>query len=285
MDDPAESEAAGAAQGGAAKRGREVDLGALHLAAVEAHRAGRLQEAIAAYQRVIALNPKLASAYNNMGAALYMSGQFPAAAAWYRQAIQLGDEDARGNLGEAYRKLGRLAEAETLQREALARNPGNEVSRFALAQTLRDAGWLEDSLATYDEILRGKPESVRAAWNRALVLLQLGRYAEGFKAYEARFSRPESPARRLDAPRWDGAPLDGRAILVHDEQGYGDAIQFARFVPEVAARGGRVVLQCASPLVRLMTSLDGVAEVVADSRRVSRRGGGGLVRGRGRRPG
>ncbi|MGD9537361.1 MAG: tetratricopeptide repeat protein [Alphaproteobacteria bacterium] len=261
MDDPAEPQAAGAAQAGAAAR--KADAGALHRAAVEAHRAGRLQEAIAGYRRVIALSPELASAYNNMGAALYMSGQFAAAAAWYRQAIQLGDEDARGNLGEAYRKLGRLAEAETLQREALARNPGNELSRFALAQTLRDAGWLEDALATYDEILNAAPGNVKAAWNRALVLLQLGRYGEGFKAYEARFERPESPARRLDAPRWDGGALDGRTILVHDEQGYGDAIQFARFVPLVAARGGRVVLQCAAPLVRLMRSLEGVAEVIA----------------------
>ena len=155
-----------------------------------------------------------------------------------------------------------MAEAEACQREALARNPDNETARFSLARTLQESGWIEDSLGCYDDILKRSPGNPRARWNRALVLLQLGRFEEGFKAYEARFARPESPARKFNVPRWDGTPLDGRAILIHDEQGFGDSLQFARFVPMAAARGGRVVLECQAPLARLMRSLDGVSEVI-----------------------
>jgi hypothetical protein len=198
-----------------------------------------------------------------MGAALFMLGRFDMAAAWYRRAVELGDDEARGNLGEAYRKLGRMAEAEACQRDMLARNADNATARFALARTLQESDWLDDALAGYDEILRRSPGNPRALWNRALVLLQLGRYEDGFKAYEARFARPESPARKFDVPRWDGGPLNGRPILVHDEQGFGDCLQFARFVPLVAARGGRVVVDCQAPLARLMQGLDGAAQVIA----------------------
>lgn len=260
MSDPAETGAAGVAPAKAATP--PSDVGTLHRAAVEALRAGRFKDAAAGLTKVIALSPGLASAHNNMGVVLFMSGHFETAAAWYRRAVELGDEDARGNLGEAYRKLGRLAEAEACQREVLARQPDNETSRFALAQTLKDSDWLEDSLACYDDILRRNPNHAKAAWNRALLLLQLGRYEDGFKAYEARFRRPESPPRKLDAPRWAGEPLGGRTILVHDEQGFGDSLQFARFVPLVAAGGGRIVLECLPPLARLMQSLEGATSVI-----------------------
>lgn len=261
MSDPAEPAAAGAAPGGGAAA-PAADAGALHRAAIQALRAGQLKEAIDSLAKLVALSPRLASAHNNMGAALFMAGRFDLAAAWYRRALDLGDEDARGNLGEAYRKLGRLAEAEACQREALARNPGNETARFSLARTLQESGWLEDALGCYDDLLKRSPGNPRALWNRALILLQLGRFEEGFKAYEARFTRPESPARKFDVPRWDGAPLNGRTLLVHDEQGFGDCLQFARFVPLAAARGGRIVFECQAPLARLMRSLDGVAEVI-----------------------
>ncbi|MSO68709.1 MAG: tetratricopeptide repeat protein [Alphaproteobacteria bacterium] len=109
MSDPAAPQSAGPAP---ARASVTHDTNALHCAAIEALQAGRIEEALEGLAKVVALNPRFLSVYNNMGVALYRLGRFEAAAAWYRRAMQLGDIEARGNLGDAYRKLGRLAEAE-----------------------------------------------------------------------------------------------------------------------------------------------------------------------------
>jgi len=262
MSAPAEEVAAGPAQA-AGVTGTRADLVSILKAAAEAHRAGKLEEAIRYYVQALSGNPSLHGPYNNIGAAYFMLGRFEPAAAWYRVALARGDQNARGNLGEAYRKIGRVAEAEALQRAVLASDANDVGGHFSLAQTLRDSGYLDEALAEFDETLKLQPDHLAAAWNRALLLLQLGRYAEGFAAYETRFKRPESPPRALSVPRWQGEPLEGRTILIYDEQGFGDTLQFARFVPEVAARGGRVVFECKPALERLMQSLDGAPTVVA----------------------
>lgn len=262
MNDPAGGGAAGAAPQVSVTSSR-LDLNKLIREAAEAQAAGRLGEAIGLYVQAIGANPALHGPYNNVGAAYFMQGRHEAAAAWYRVALARGDENARGNLGEAYRKLGRLAEAEAMQRAVIARNPNDVNGHFSLAQALRDSGHLDEALAEFEETLRLQPDHYAATWNRALLLLQLGRYAEGFVAYESRFKRPEAPVRAFSAPRWQGEPLEGRTILVYDEQGFGDCIQFSRFVPDLVARGGRVVFECKPPLERLMHSLAGNPTVIA----------------------
>jgi tetratricopeptide (TPR) repeat protein len=262
LSTPAEPGAAGQAPAVSAAATR-VDAALLLRTANAAHKAGRLEDAIAAYVEALALSPGLKGPYNNIGAAFYVLGRYEAAAAWYREALARGDDNAQGNLGEAYRRLGRFTEAEALQRTVLATAPGDLNGHFCLAQTLRDSGYLEEALAEFETVLGLQADHVAAAWNRALLLLQLGRYAEGFEAYETRFRRAETPPRALAVPRWQGEPLEGRTILLYDEQGFGDVMQFARFVPEVAARGGRIVLECKALLVRLLQSLEGAPVVVA----------------------
>src|SRR5262249_8197462 len=92
---------------------------------------------------------------------------------------------------------------------------------------------------------------VEAPWTRAYRLLTLGRYADGWREHEWRWRRKEQPPRSYPKPLWRGEPLEGRTILLHAEQGMGDTVQFMRYVPLVAARGGRVVLQVPNPLLRL----------------------------------
>jgi hypothetical protein len=111
--------------------------------------------------------------------------------------------------------------------------------------------------------------------NLGVALLARGDFAEGWDEYEWRWRVPElrsssssssssasSSRRELGVPAWDGEDPRGRTILLHAEQGFGDAIQFVRYVPIVADRGARVVLECPAELVALFASVRGVERLV-----------------------
>ncbi len=112
--------------------------------------------------------------------------------------------------------------------------------------------------------LRLEPQSRSMRYNRALTLLQAGRWEEGWKEYEYRWGRKKMPQRQFAQPRWDGSPLNGRTVLAWCEQGLGDAIQFVRFAGLLAEQGARVVLECPQKLVGLFSTCRGIERVVAE---------------------
>ena len=121
-----------------------------------------------------------------------------------------------------------------------------------------------EALADWHQALVVQPERTDVMLNVGLCLLQMGNWAEGWPAHEARLRR--SPWRDAMAgytvPQWDGqAALDGRRLLLVSEQGLGDTIQFSRFAHLAAKRGATVILGVHQSLRRLMTGLEGVAEV------------------------
>ena len=188
------------------------------------------------YRRALALNPVDADVQTNRGVALHRLGRYEEACAAFDAALDLapGSVDAYYNLGCALGDLGRHAQA---------------VEQFAHA-TARE------------------PDHASAHWNSSSSLLALGRFKEGWAEYEWRFQSPsvldQIGRRRFDAPRWDGSPLGGGRVFIHCEQGVGDVIQMARYLPRIVERGGLPVLECQPELVRLLAaSFDGIAEVVA----------------------
>jgi tetratricopeptide (TPR) repeat protein len=228
---------------------------------------GRLEDAEACYRRAINLNDKFAEAMSNLGAVLATRGRLDDATAWYGHAIAADSQlaPAHNNLGAALARLDRFDEAEVLHRRAIALKPDFADAHYNLGVALQDQGKFEDALASYASAVELKPDLVDAHWNRAYLLLTLGRYAEGWREHEWRWRRKEQPPRSYPQPLWRGEPLDGRTILLHAEQGMGDALQFMRYVPLVAGRGGRVVLQVPAPLLRLAkASLGDHAEILAD---------------------
>ncbi len=130
---------------------------------------------------------------------------------------------------------------------------------------LRDLDRPLEALASFDRALSIDPGHAEIHSNRACLRLLLGDFERGWEEFEWRWRVPDfAPWRRDFAqPRWLGdAPLAGRTILLHAEQGFGDAIQFARYAPLVAARGAKVVLEVPPPLSALCSSLAGVSLVV-----------------------
>src|SRR5262249_51904790 len=101
-------------------------------------------------------------------------------------------------------------------------------------------------------------------WDRALNILMKGDYTYGFQEYEVRWDLPENPRAKIDQPEWRGEPLEGRILLVYAEQGFGDTIQFMRYLPIVKTRepDARILSHAQPPLVRLAQNLPGLDAVV-----------------------
>jgi tetratricopeptide (TPR) repeat protein len=194
---------------------------------------GLADDALASCDRALALRPNYAEAWSNRANALSDLNRPLDAQASYERALAASSTfaDAWNNLGLTYVDLNRHA----------------------------------DALACYERALSLAPDSAEAHWNRALCLLQTGDLAAGFAEYEWRWRRKRiAPSRRsFDAPLWLGdAPLAGKTILLHAEQGLGDTLQFCRYAALVAKQGARVVLEVQPELTRLLAGLEGVDVLV-----------------------
>jgi tetratricopeptide (TPR) repeat protein len=234
-------------------------------AAITRQRKGELNGAIEAYASALKLNDRLPAAWGNMGVALRSLGKADAALACQLRAIALTPDEpgTLSNLGNALRDCGRHAEAEAALKKAVELKPEAAEYWNNLGLVWRDANRPADCLQALDKALSLRPDYPEALWDRALTLMMMGDYSRGFPAYESRWGLEKSPPRNnFNAPRWQGEPLDGKTLFLHDEQGFGDALQFARFVGRVAEMGARIVLECQPPLARLFAALPGVVKVV-----------------------
>ncbi|OGU10250.1 MAG: hypothetical protein A2075_21610 [Geobacteraceae bacterium GWC2_58_44] len=231
------------------------------------HRAGKLPEAALLYRSLIAAGePCAVDARINLGAILDQEGRHEEALGEYRQALELGEGNplALNNMGNSLMKLGRFGEAAQRFRLALLQSPECLEARLALGAALQRGGDAPGAIACFRDMLQLDPSCAEAHWNLSLALLLSGAFREGWQEYQWRWRRDSftSPGRGFREPLWDGAPLAGRRLLVHAEQGFGDTIQFIRYLPMLAAAGGTVLAECQSASLRpLLERIPGVGAV------------------------
>ncbi|MEO5375315.1 MAG: tetratricopeptide repeat-containing glycosyltransferase family protein [Alphaproteobacteria bacterium] len=192
-------------------------------------------------------------------------GDIDGAERHYRAALAIDPAQAapHGGLGIVHRRRGRPEEAIAAYHRALALDPAFAEAHNNLAIALQDLGRLAEAGTHFDAAIRLDPDFVQAHFHRALVHLLEGDWREGFAEYQWRWRMAEFRSPHVSRPWWDGGPLDGRTILLHAEQGFGDILQFVRFAPAVKAQGGRVVLECPSRLHRLLAGLPGIDRLTA----------------------
>jgi hypothetical protein len=164
------------------------------------------------------------------------------------------------NLGNACADLDETEEAERHYRTALRLDPGLAAAHASLGHLLHANGHLPEAIAVLQEAVRLDPGMAQAHWNLATALLLVGDMPPGWREFEWRKRHPAFRADfpPLPGPYWSGGGVEGKVILVRTEQGAGDTIQFARFLPAIVAMGGTPVLLCDPALVRLLTGLPGV---------------------------
>jgi tetratricopeptide (TPR) repeat protein len=223
---------------------------------------GELDAAIEHFNKAIALQSDLAQAHNGLGAALFEQGKLEEAEASYRRALACKPDyaDAYCNLGNLARKRGHTDEAIGHYERALALNPDLSEAHSNLGMALVGERKLHEARQHYDRAVALEPALGNARWNRSLLDLLEGNFESGWQDYDVRRSRKQTAPRGFNQPLWRGEPLNGARILLHAEQGFGDAIQFMRYAPMVKAAGGTVILDVKPSLARLAKQLHGVAE-------------------------
>lgn len=225
----------------------------------------RAAEALPVLERMV--RPDDGELLGLYGMALHAVGRFDDAAVPLERAVALDPSSpvAVSNRGVNDHARGRLEAALADFERAMALDPAYTDAVVNRGTLLRDMGRTADAAAAYDAALTIDPNHPEANWNKGLVALLRGDFAEGWRRYDGRWQSKVQAGTYLDTPRpqWRGEDIAGKTIFIWQEQGYGDFIQFCRYVPLVAARGARVVLQVPERLHPLIATLKGPFEMVA----------------------
>ena len=226
----------------------------------------RIPEAIACYRRALALQPDSATAQHGLGNALAENKDWAAARECFLQTLALDpvSAEAHNSLGNLHYSQREMHAAVQHYQRALEIDSSYARAFINLGNALLALGKHGEARSLYQRGLALDAALPGALYNLALAQLRNGEFVEGWRNYESRWSFEDLHLRRRNfrAPQWRGEPLDGKTILLHAEQGLGDTIQFARYVPQVAARGAHVILEAQPPLVRLLKQLPGVEQVI-----------------------
>ncbi|WP_431857294.1 tetratricopeptide repeat protein [Azospirillum sp.] len=208
-----------------------------------------------------------AGIYVNLGVALKKLGRTAQAADAYRVGLLVNpsDEGLLNNLGSMLlQEDDGDPEAVACLRHAIAAKPDFADAHLNMSLAYRGENRIDESIASARTALRFNPQLAEAHTSVSFGLLLKGELEEGFRAYEWRTLMTDfpSPKRSFTTPVWDGRRFEGMTILIHDEQGVGDAIQFARYAQMVRARGARVIVECNTQLVRLLSAMPGIDGVI-----------------------
>ncbi|MDR3527196.1 MAG: tetratricopeptide repeat protein [Rhizomicrobium sp.] len=265
----------------------------------------RRTEAIESFQRAVALSPRYSDAHRNLALALAALGQYDDALLAIDRVLATGIcggdvHDARGqilhglgrfdeaivelssfitvdpesplaynNRGVSLHAAGCLDEALTDFDQAIALDPSYGDAIVNRGTLLKDLGRLDDAAASYEQALRVSPGHFEANWNIGLLALMRGDFATGWSHYEWRWKSKVQAGDYIQTPRpqWRGEDIAGKTILLWWEQGYGDYIQFCRYVSLVAKTGARIILETPPRLRSLMARMeDGITLMEADAR-------------------
>jgi tetratricopeptide (TPR) repeat protein len=233
------------------------------------HELGRYHESLADYERTIALDPSYAEVHDSRGTVLKDLHRYEEALASYERAIVLKPDYARAysNRGNLLATLGRHTAALASYDAALSLTPEDPDVHCNRGNLLGDLGRHEEALASLDRAVSLDADHAQSHFSRAFVHLMLGDFASGWRDFEWRWRSEHCVTsrekRNFPQPLWSGeTDIAGKTLFVYCEQGFGDTLQFCRYLPHVARLGARVVVEVPRALRRLLESMSGVTQWV-----------------------
>ncbi|QAU46627.1 tetratricopeptide repeat protein [Bradyrhizobium guangzhouense] len=231
---------------------------------------GRHAEAVECFDIAERLNRASAALHQMRAVCLSALNRFDEAEADYERSIALDPSlaETHNNLGLLHWRFGRLEQAFACFDRALALRPDFHAVLNNKAVVLLHLQMLDEAFAALHRSLAAAPDDAQTLFYLATLQLLTGDFERGWAAREARWRLPSVGLvdRGFSQPLWRGdRPLEGKTILLHSDEGLGDAIQFARYVPMVAALGARVILEVEPPIQQLLGGIEGVEQYIGRS--------------------
>ncbi len=231
-------------------------LGALRLGR------GRHVEALKFIGAAMKANPASAEAASNYGFVLHELNRDEEAIEYFNRALMIrpGHVPALITRGTSLHRLNRHQEALANFDRVLEIDKKNFKAHYNRANVLHELRRFDESLASFAKALALAPDDPDAHFNESLTRLLIGDFREDWKKYEWRWQKKQQHMQRgFTQPLWLGdAPVAGKTILIHAEQGFGDTLQFVRYVPLLVQMGAKVVLEVQPTLTALLSSIEGV---------------------------
>jgi predicted O-linked N-acetylglucosamine transferase (SPINDLY family) len=228
-------------------------------------------EAVRVIREAIALRPESAMAHVNLAVGLLGLGQHEAALAACREAMALDPQGAAiaCTLGGTMLELGAVAEAVTLCGRAVKFDPQSAGAHFNFSHACKAFNQLQAAEEAAEAAIAHNPGSAVYHFHLAHTLLVQGKTERGWEEYEWRWALPDfadlaALQKGFSQPQWNGEDISDKTILIYTEQGLGDIIQFARYLPLVVSRARRVILAASAPTRGLLSSIAGLTVIAPE---------------------
>ncbi len=225
----------------------------------------KLDQAIEVWQKALRLKPGFAEVHFNLGIAYYHKGNLEEALALCRKAVELDSSlaEAHYNLGLVYYGKDLPDEAIRCWQKTVQINPKHKDAFNNMGAAFQDKHELDKAQKCFQKAIDNHPDFPNAHWNKSLCHLLAGSFLEGWSEYQWRFKiNTIFLNRHFPQPLWGGEDLTGKTILLYAEQGFGDTIQFIRYVPLVKKRGGQVLVECQEDLGSLLETMEGIDQLI-----------------------
>ncbi len=236
----------------------------LRQTAIEAHQKGDLEVAQKLYRIYLYNRPKDAAIWSNLGALFRSEKSYDLAAYANARALEL-DKTApsvMNNAANAFYDAGRIKEALKLREAIIKEQPNDPEGYSGLGKCYRGVHDLDAAEAILKKGIKKFPDYAENYIQLAFTQLSKGDYQAGFETFNWRWKGDELSPPEFSFPKWSGEDLQGKTILIIPEQGFGDTVLMARFIPQLKETGCTIKMVIKPPLRRLFAKVDQDIDVI-----------------------